>query len=74
MAGLYLLLNVVYLYALPIGNLAQEPLLPVAEKAAAALWGTGSARFVAALLCLAIAGAVSTDGLGRTPRLLGDGP
>ena len=58
-AGLYLLLNVVYLYALPIENLAQEPLLPVAEKAAAALWGTGSARFVAALLCLAIAGAVS---------------
>ena len=58
-AGLYLLLNVVYLYALPVTSLAQDPLLPVAEKAAAALWGTGSARFVAALLCLAIAGAVS---------------
>ncbi len=58
-AGLYLLLNVVYLYALPITSLAQEPLLPVAEKAAAALWGAGSARFVAGLLCLAIAGAVS---------------
>jgi APA family basic amino acid/polyamine antiporter len=58
-AGLYLLLNLVYLYALPITSLAQEPLLPVAEKAAAALWGPGSAQFVAALLCLAIAGAVS---------------
>ena len=58
-AVLYLLLNVVYLYALPIASLAQEPLLPVAEKAAAALWGPGSAQFVAALLCLAIAGAVS---------------
>jgi APA family basic amino acid/polyamine antiporter len=58
-AGLYLLLNVVYLYALPITSLAQEPLLPVAEKAAAALWGPGTAQFVAALLCLAIAGAIS---------------
>ena len=58
-AGLYLLLNVIYLYALPITSLAQEPLLPVAEKAAAALWGPGSAQFVAMLLCLAIAGAVS---------------
>ena len=58
-AALYLLLNVVYLYALPITSLAQEPLLPVAEKAAAALWGPGSAQFVAAMLCLAIAGAIS---------------
>jgi len=58
-AGLYLLLNMVYLYALPVSTLAQEPLLPVAEKAAAALWGAGSAQFVAALLCFAIAGAVS---------------
>jgi APA family basic amino acid/polyamine antiporter len=58
-AGLYLLLNVVYLYALPITSLAQEPLLPVAEKAAAALWGPGSAQFLAVLLCLAIAGAIS---------------
>jgi APA family basic amino acid/polyamine antiporter len=33
--------------------------LPVAEKAAAALWGPGSAQFVSALLCLAIAGGVS---------------
>lgn len=58
-AVLYVLLNVVYLYALPITSLAQDPLLPVAEKAAAALWGPGGAQFVAALLCLAIAGAVS---------------
>ncbi len=58
-AVVYLLLNVVYLYALPVTALAAPPILPVAEKAAAALWGPASARFVALLLCIAIAGAVS---------------
>jgi APA family basic amino acid/polyamine antiporter len=58
-ASIYLLLNVVYLYALPVARLAQEPILPVAEKTAAALWGPESGRFMAALLCLSIAGAVS---------------
>lgn len=58
-AGIYLLLNVVYLSALSIAELAQEPVVPVAEKTAAALWGTGSGQAVAALLCLSIAGAVS---------------
>ncbi|MEW6248239.1 MAG: amino acid permease [Nitrospirota bacterium] len=57
--AMYLLLNLVYLYALPVTSLAQPPVLPVAEKAAAALWGPASGRFVAALLCLSIAGAVS---------------
>ncbi len=56
---MYLLLNLVYLYALPVTSLAQPPVLPVAEKAAAALWGPASGRLVAALLCLSIAGAVS---------------
>ena len=55
----YLLLNVVYLSALSIPELAREPIVPVAEKAAAALWGPQSGRLVAAILCLSIAGAVS---------------
>lgn len=58
-AGIYLLLNVVYLSALSITELAQEPIVPVAEKSAAALWGPQSGRLVAAILCLSIAGAVS---------------
>lgn len=58
-ASIYLLLNVVYFSALSITQLAQEPIVPVAEKAAAALWGPGSGQLVAALLCLSIAGAVS---------------
>ncbi|HZH49829.1 MAG TPA: amino acid permease [Nitrospira sp.] len=58
-AAIYVLLNVVYLSALSISGLAQEPIVPVAEKSSAALWGPASGRFVAALLCLSIAGAVS---------------
>jgi len=56
---IYLLLNVVYLSSLSIAELAQEPIVPVAEKAAAALWGPQSGQVVAAILCLSIAGAVS---------------
>jgi basic amino acid/polyamine antiporter, APA family len=58
-AVIYLLLNVVYLSALSITELAREPIVPVAEKAAAALWGPQSGQLVAAILCLSIAGAVS---------------
>ncbi len=58
-AALYLMLNLVYFLALPVDQLAQEPIIPVAEKAAAALWGPSSGRVVAGLLCLSIAGAVS---------------
>ncbi|MCC6140264.1 MAG: amino acid permease [Nitrospira sp.] len=58
-ATIYLLLNVVYLSALSIAELAQEPIVPVAEKAAAALWGAQGGQGVAALLCLSITGAVS---------------
>jgi APA family basic amino acid/polyamine antiporter len=58
-AIIYLLLNIVYLSTLTITELAQEPIVPVAEKAAAALWGPQSGRVVAAILCLSIAGAVS---------------
>jgi len=53
------LLNLVYLSALSVAELAQEPIVPVAEKSAAALWGADSGRLVAAILCLSIAGAVS---------------
>jgi len=58
-AAIYLLLNVVYLSALSIAELASDPIVPVAEKAAAALWGAESGRAIALLLSLAIAGAVS---------------
>lgn len=58
-AAIYLLLNLVYLYALPVTALAQPPLLPVVEKATAALWGPASARLAALVLCLSIAGGVS---------------
>jgi basic amino acid/polyamine antiporter, APA family len=58
-AAIYVLLNLVYLSALSVDGLAQEPIVPVAEKSAAALWGAESGHLVAALLCLSIAGAVS---------------
>ncbi|MDH4187825.1 MAG: amino acid permease, partial [Nitrospira sp.] len=58
-AAIYLALNVVYLSSLSISELAQEPIIPVAEKAAAALWGSQSGQLIAAILCLSIAGAVS---------------
>ncbi len=55
----YLLLNLVYFYALPVTALAEPPLLPVAAKAAQALFGPAAAGLIAAMLCLSIAGAVS---------------
>lgn len=71
-AVIYLLLNVVYLSALPIAELAREPIIPVAEKTAAALWGPQSGRLVAAILCLSIAGAVSAM-TWAGPRVFGHG-
>ncbi|MGQ0811577.1 MAG: APC family permease [Nitrospiraceae bacterium] len=58
-AAVYLLLNLVYLYALPVTILGEPPQLPVAEKVAAALWGPTAARWLAGLLAVSIAGAVS---------------
>ncbi len=58
-AVLYVLLNVVYLSALSVNALADEPIVPVAEKSAAALWGPTGGHCVSILLCLSIAGAVS---------------
>jgi APA family basic amino acid/polyamine antiporter len=58
-ALLYLALNGFYFYALPVSELARPPLLPVADKVARALLGFDAGRFVTAMLCLSIAGAVS---------------
>ncbi len=58
-ALLYLALNGFYFYALPVSELAKPPLLPVADKVARALLGLDAGRFVTAILCLSIAGAVS---------------
>jgi APA family basic amino acid/polyamine antiporter len=57
---LYLAVNLVYFYALPAASLAAEPVLPVAEKAASALFGPAAATTVVAVLCVSIAGAVSS--------------
>lgn len=59
-SAVYVALNLVYLYALPVSALAQEPVLPVAEKAASALFGPGAATAIVATLCLSIAGATSS--------------
>jgi len=56
---LYLVVNGIYLYALPVTELGQPPILPVANKVAAALLGTTGTLLVTVLLCLSIAGAVS---------------
>ena len=56
---LYLMLNGFYFYALSVTDLATPPLLPVADKVAVALLGPDAARFVTAMLCLSIMGAVS---------------
>ncbi len=58
-ALLYLALNGFYFYALPVTELAKPPLLPVADKVAKVLLGLDAGRFVTAILCLSIAGAVS---------------
>jgi APA family basic amino acid/polyamine antiporter len=56
---LYLALNLFYFYALPIAELAQPPVLPVASKVAVALLGADAARFVTVTLCFLITAAMS---------------
>ena len=56
---LYLVVNGIYLYALPVAELGQPPILPVANKVAATMLGPAGTILVTALLCLSIAGAVS---------------
>ena len=58
-ALVYIGLNAAYLFALPIEQLAQPPVLPVAKKAAAALFGPTSSDVITAILCLCMAGGVS---------------
>lgn len=53
----YLALNVVYFYALPVDQL--QGTLAVAEKSSVALFGPPAARFVTALLCVSILSAAS---------------
>ena len=55
----YVVLNVVYFYALPVQALAAPPLMPVAEKVAVGMFGPTAAHFVTIMLCISIAGAVS---------------
>ena len=55
----YIVLNLVYFYALPVQVLAAPPLMPVAEKAAVGMFGPTAAHFVTIMLCISIAGAVS---------------
>jgi len=56
---LYLVVNAIYLYALPVTALGQPPILPVASKVAEAMLGHTGTLLVTVLLCLSIAGAVS---------------
>lgn len=57
--ALYLALNVVYLYALPIDQLAADPVAPVAHKTAMALFGPSAGLWITALLTVSLLGAVS---------------
>ena len=57
--AVYLALNLVYFYALPVAALAEAPLLPVVEKAALALFGSAGAGVIVVMLCVSIAAAAS---------------
>ncbi|MHC4444479.1 MAG: APC family permease [Planctomycetota bacterium] len=57
--ALYLALNLFYFYALPVTQLAAEPIEPVAQKSATALFGSVAAPWLTALLCVSILGAAS---------------
>ena len=58
-AALYLALNAIYLYALPIDQLAAEPTAPVAQKTGMALFGPAVGRWITVVLSVSILGAVS---------------
>jgi APA family basic amino acid/polyamine antiporter len=57
--AIYLALNLVYVYALPVAVLAEAPVLPVVQKTALALFGPASAGAVVGMLCVSIAAAAS---------------
>lgn len=54
---LYILVNYVYLIALPIGEMAGE--VRIAEKAAAALFGSGAAGLMSAAVLISVFGALN---------------
>lgn len=56
---LYAGLNMMYFFALSIERMAEPPVLPVAQKAAIALFGPSSGAAISAILCLTMASAVS---------------
>ncbi len=56
---LYVSLNAIYFYALPVDLLSQEPIEPVAQKAAVAMFGPQAARWITTLLTISILGATS---------------
>ena len=58
--GFYLVVNLMFFYALSPGELAAEPVLPVAEKVTTSLFGARTAALVSAVLCLSIAGSTSS--------------
>ena len=55
--GVYVLINLAYLYVLPIDKMANSPL--VASDAIAAAWGQTSAALVAAMIVICTLGAVN---------------
>jgi len=57
--GLYVALNVIYLYAMPAVALAADPIEPVAQKCAVSLFGGHAASWITAMLCVSILGAAS---------------
>lgn len=57
--ALYLSINAVYLYALPVEELAAEPIALVGAKSAGALFGAGVQRWFTLLLAISIVGAAS---------------
>jgi len=58
-AALYVALNVVYLYALPLSGLASDPIDLVGQKSAVTLLGSGAGQWFTALLTISIMGAAS---------------
>ena len=66
-AAIYLLINAVYLYALPITQVAREE--TIAQAAAVSLFSSGAARWLSATIALSCFGALSCMVLsgGRVP-------